>query len=101
MYGNYNYFMHFRFLKVPTAVFLFAFLLVSGSVVRAQVEAQPPFAGSPYEVINAVNALRATYGLAPYRISATLMSTAQGHADYMAATGTVSHTGSSGSSVTD
>ena len=101
MYGNYNYFMHFHFLKVPTAVILFVFLLESASVVRAQVDAPPPFAGSPYEVIDAVNALRLSYGLAPYRISPILMSSAQDHADYMAATGTVSHTGSGGSSVTD
>jgi LysM repeat protein len=62
---------------------------------------KPQLADSPYNLINAVNALRASYGLAPYSISSILMSTAQGHADYMAATGNVSHTGVGGSSVTD
>jgi LysM repeat protein len=52
-------------------------------------------------LINAVNALRASYGLAPYSVSPILMATAQSHADYMAATGHVSHTGLGGSSVTD
>jgi len=58
-------------------------------------------ADSPYDVINAVNALRISYGLAPYSISPILMTTAQNQSDYMAATGKVSHTGASGSSVTD
>jgi len=58
-------------------------------------------AASPYDLINAVNALRASYGLAPYTISPILMATAQAHADYMAATGNVSHTGLGGSTVTE
>ncbi len=58
-------------------------------------------ADSPYDLIDAVNGLRASYGLAPYSLSSILMATAQGHADYMAATGIVSHTGSGGSTVTD
>ena len=58
-------------------------------------------ASSPYDLVNAVNALRASYGLAPYTISPILMATAQSHADYMAATGNVSHTGVNGSSVTE
>jgi len=56
---------------------------------------------SPYDLINAVNALRASYGLPAYSINSTLMYTAQSHADFMAATGNVSHTGAGGSSVTD
>lgn len=71
------------------------------SAARAQTPSGPQLAASPYDVINAVNALRASYGLAPYSISPTLMAVAQGHADYMAATGKVSHTGLGGSSATD
>jgi LysM repeat protein len=52
-------------------------------------------------LINAVNALRASHGLALYSISPILMATAQAHADYMAATGNVSHIGSGGSTVTE
>lgn len=79
-----------------------AFLLLSGvSTTRAAESSKPRLAASPYELINAVNALRATYGLAPYTISPILMAVAQSHADYMAATGTVSHTGLGGSSVTE
>lgn len=83
-------------------VSLIAFLLLSGaSTTRAAESAKPRLVASPYELINAVNALRATYGLAPYTTSPILMAVAQSHADYMASTGTVSHTGLGGSSVTE
>lgn len=62
---------------------------------------RPEPASTPYEMIEAVNALRSSYGLAPYSINATLMAVAQAHADYMALTKNVSHTGVGGSSVTD
>jgi uncharacterized protein YkwD len=75
--------------------------LTSTSTSRAKPAGMPELAASPYDLINAVNAVRASYGLAPYGISSILMSAAQGHADYMAATGNVSHTGIGGSSVTD
>ncbi len=76
-------------------------LLASASVSHAKTQVKPQLAASPQDLINAVNVLRASYGLAPYGISSTLMSVAQGQADYMAATGKVSHTGVGGSSVTD
>jgi len=71
------------------------------STSRAESVKQPGFAGSPYDLINAVNALRASYGLAPYSISSILMYTAQTQADFLAATGSMTHTGPGGSSVTD
>ncbi|HZJ23496.1 MAG TPA: CAP domain-containing protein, partial [Anaerolineales bacterium] len=61
----------------------------------------PAAAGSLFDLINAVNALRASYGLAPYSISPILMFTAQSQAEFMASTGDVSHTGFGGSSLTD
>jgi len=61
----------------------------------------PSAAGLPFDLINAVNALRASYGLAPYIISPILMFTAQSQAEFMAATGDVSHTGFGGSNLTD
>jgi len=51
----------------------------------------------PYSLINEVNVLRAAKGLPVYSINSILMSTAQAHANYMAATGVVSHTGAGGS----
>lgn len=55
---------------------------------------------SPADLIAAVNSLRAAHGLPPYKVSSILMGTAQGQADYMASTGTITHTGAGGASVT-
>jgi uncharacterized protein YkwD/LysM repeat protein len=78
---------------------LAAFL--STSMTYAEPERARLSAATPSDVINAVNALRASYGFPAYNISSILMATAQNQADYMAATGHVSHTGAGGSSVTD
>ena len=64
-------------------------------------DTKPKLAGSPFDLVNAVNALRASYGLAPYSISPILMYTAQSQADFLAATGTMTHTGPGGSGLTD
>jgi LysM repeat protein len=59
------------------------------------------YAGTPYDLINAVNALRAASGLPPYSINSILMNTAQSQADFMAATGNVTHSGPGGIGLTD
>jgi uncharacterized protein YkwD/LysM repeat protein len=64
------------------------------------VDATPTLAGSPYDLVNAVNALRASFGLSPYSISSILMSTAQAQADFLAATGTMTHSGPGGIGLT-
>ncbi len=43
---------------------------------------------SPSQLIDAVNGLRASYGLSPLTVHSALMQSAQSQADYMAATGT-------------
>ena len=48
-------------------------------------------------VIDAVNAIRSAQGLAPYTVNSTLMSVAQAHAEYMASTSNITHTGADGS----
>jgi LysM repeat protein len=55
---------------------------------------------SAFDLVVAVNDLRASYGLPPYNVSPILMGTAQGQADFMAATGTVTHSGLGGISFT-
>ncbi len=86
-------------------VFVFALAaliaLTTTTTSRAESVRMPSAAGSPFDLVNAVNALRASYGLAPYSINPILMFTAQSQADFMAATGNVSHTGFGGSSLTD
>jgi len=63
---------------------------------RASAPSAPRFANA-YEVIDAVNALRARNGLYAYSINSILMNIAQAHSDYQAAIGTVTHYGPDGS----
>lgn len=53
--------------------------------------------GDAWELISEVNALRASYGLAPYEVNSSLMSAAQKHSDYQAQIGTWTHAGPGGS----
>ncbi len=53
--------------------------------------ALPPSTG--YDVIAAINAYRAQYGLYAYQTNSILMGTAQNQADYQASIGIVTHTG--------
>lgn len=75
--------------------------LTTTSTVQAEPLKQPLAAGSPLDLINAVNALRASYGLAPYSINSILMYTAQAQADFMATTEDVTHSGPGGIGLTD
>ena len=99
---QYNYLMAShssrRILFIPLVIIL---ILMFTSSARAATDKIPALAGWAYELIEAVNKLRVSYGLPAYAISAVLIMTAQNQADYMAATGIVSHTGAGGTSVTD
>jgi LysM repeat protein len=53
-------------------------------------------AGDAYSLIDAVNNLRAANGLPAYQVNSILMAVAQGHSDYQAAIGQVTHTGAGG-----
>lgn len=57
----------------------------------------PLYQGSGYDVIAAVNSLRAANNLPAYEIDGALMSAAQGHSEYQASSGKPSHTGAGGS----
>lgn len=59
-----------------------------------------PQASSGMDLVNAVNALRAQYGLEPYTVDGSLMSIAQGQSDYQASIGDCTHNRADGSSFT-
>jgi uncharacterized protein YkwD/LysM repeat protein len=100
--GHYNYFMSRRISTLITAFTLSALTALSTAASSyAGGDARSKFGGSPFDLVNAVNALRSSNGLAPYRISPILMSTAQSQADFLAAAGTMSHTGPGASGLTD
>jgi uncharacterized protein YkwD len=71
------------------------------AVSRAEPASAPDTASSPFEMINAVNALRTSHGLPAYSISPILMFTAQNQSDFMAANGVVTHSGPGGIGLTD
>lgn len=100
--AHYNPFMPPSILRLSTALVLVLCTSIAfPATTRAETNRVPDPADTPYDLINAVNVLRASYGLPPYSVNSILMAAAQGHADYMAATGKVSHTGAGGSSATD
>jgi LysM repeat protein len=53
--------------------------------------------GPAHEIIRLVNELRASLGLPAFQVNAALMAAAQGHAEWMAANVTYTHTGAGGS----
>ena len=84
---------HYFKIFVWAVVLIFPVLLSISSVSKAEAVAVPELESSPYDLIDAVNALRVSNGLPAYSISSILMYTAQNQADFMAITGNVTHTG--------
>ncbi len=66
------------------AILIFGILMFLLAVVNLPVSSAPYSAPTAYEVIAAVNALRASHGMAPYQVDSLLMLAAQGQADYLA-----------------
>ncbi len=89
---------------IQLGLMLSLLLMVTGLApinTQAKSSAPQPSRSSAYDLIAAVNDLRASYGLPAYTINSILMQTAQSHAEYMASIGTVTHIGPGGSSITD
>lgn len=81
----------------PIAIFI---LVVPAQA--APLENRPELqVGTAYDVINNINNYRAANGLPTLAINDTLMGTAQQQANYQASTGTVTHTGSGGTTPKD
>lgn len=73
---------------------VFAGLWGAFSPVNAQAD-------GPVDMLNAINALRADNGLSPYEFDATLMASAQAHAEYMASIGEITHVRADGTGPED
>lgn len=98
---KYNFCMTTR-IRLAVLILVIASLLNPARAAPARAESLPrPRLATAYELIDAVNAYRAQNGLPAYAVSSILMGTAQNQADYMASTGTVTHTGPGGSSYSD
>lgn len=74
------------------------FLLFTTSSLLSQISirSETVLQSTSNELIAAVNSLRIANGLPPYNSHPILMQIAQAHADYMAATGSVTHYGPNG-----
>ncbi len=75
-------------------IYFLLFLVILASFPGG-VKAQ---SGSAQDLINEVNALRASNGLLPYTVDGSLMAQAQAHSDYQASIGELTHTRADGSS---
>jgi len=72
---------------------LIGLMILLSMFSSSEVSAKPThyLITTPTQMIEAVNNLRASYGLAPLATHPILMQSAQSQADYMAATGNVTH----------
>ncbi len=82
--------------RLTSLFFVLGILLASLSLSATAKPAPMPQASS-YDLIAAVNALRASNGLPPLQTDGSLMAAAQSHADYQASIGSWTHTGANGS----
>ncbi|MGD8404859.1 MAG: CAP domain-containing protein [Anaerolineales bacterium] len=82
------------------AMLLVLGLILSYDIVAAKPSAVPALQSSANDLIQEVNALRIANGLPPYSVNPILTGTAQAQADYMAAIGSVTHSGPGGVQLT-
>jgi uncharacterized protein YkwD len=83
-----------------TIILLSVITFTPFSSVIAHPDDSPALQSSATDLIAEVNALRVVNGLPPYTVSPILMGTAQAQADYMAAIGSVTHSGPGGIQLT-
>ena len=79
---------------------LVSLVVIPNERVFARPARLPSLQSSANDLIAEVNALRVANGLPPYTVSPILMGTAQAQANYMAAIGSVTHSGPGGIQLT-
>ncbi len=85
--------------KTQHVISIFCVMLIIALVLPIEgISAQ---AGTPYDMIADVNALRAANGLAAFSINGALMASAQAHADWISETGQGGHVGINGTYAVD
>jgi uncharacterized protein YkwD len=87
-------------LKVLSAAVILTFIVIP-ALAQSDRAVLVPHLSQAYELIDEVNRLRIDNGLPPYQVNDTLMGVAQGHSDYQASIGDVTHEGPGGSSPGD
>ncbi len=88
--------MHKTF-KASCILVLILFVFSSPQKSLAESAARQPTFSTASDLISAVNAKRATFGLASYQTNSILMGVAQAQAEYLVSIGTITHTGPDGS----
>ncbi len=88
-------------LRIGSLALLILLMLIPVTNASAGPNNKPLGESNGFDLVNAVNALRGAYGLPAYGINSILMFTAQNQADFMAATGNVTHSGPGGSTLTE
>lgn len=84
--------------KIHSLLLILIWMIVLAGGARTNfVQAAPPAAVNPYDLIAAVNQLRAANGLPQYTVNSALMAAAQAHSEYQASIGQGTHTGAGGS----
>ncbi len=90
--------IHYHNLIVILQVCLFVILLILPPTTGGKAESAP---FSAYDLIGAVNALRAAYGLPAFNIDGSLMASAQAHTEYQAVNQTMTHYGPGGNTANE
>lgn len=87
--------MRYFLVRILSPLLFLTLILLPLSGVGAQLELSP--AATAQDLVDKINELRDSKGLAPYAVDSILMNLAQTHANYIASTGVLTHYDANGS----